>query len=111
MLIASSLAWAQSDGSVLPKPSPPFGGTIGKTYQESKPDFPKPIAAPKGAPNVLLILTDDTVWRSRRDADARSSQQRGAAIQPPAHDRAVLADPRCASDRTQSPLRRHGRDH
>ena len=59
-LLASSLAWAQSDGSVLPKPSPPFGGTIGRTYQESKPDFPKPVAAPKGAPNVLLILTDDT---------------------------------------------------
>jgi arylsulfatase A-like enzyme len=59
-LLATSLAWAQGDGSVLPKPSAPFGGTIGKTYQESKPDFPKPIAAPKGAPNVLLILTDDT---------------------------------------------------
>jgi len=45
---------------VLPKPAPSFTGKIGPTYQESTPDFPKPITAPEGAPNVLLILTDDT---------------------------------------------------
>jgi len=44
---------------VLPKPEPPFGGTIGKTIAESKADYPKQIKAPSGAPNVLLILTDD----------------------------------------------------
>jgi arylsulfatase len=26
---------------------------------DSKPDFPKEIQAPKGAPNILLIMTDD----------------------------------------------------
>jgi hypothetical protein len=36
-----------------------FKGTIGRTGKESKPDFPKPIEAPRGAPNVLVILTDD----------------------------------------------------
>src|SRR5260221_14001380 len=47
-------------GAVLPKPTPPFAGKIGPTYKESTPDFPKPVSAPQGAPNVLLILTDDT---------------------------------------------------
>jgi arylsulfatase A-like enzyme len=43
----------------LPKPETPFQGKIGKTAAESTPDFPKGIEAPKGAPNVLLIMTDD----------------------------------------------------
>jgi arylsulfatase len=45
---------------VLPKPVPPFHGKIGRTTKDSKPDFPKGVEAPKGAPNVLLILTDDS---------------------------------------------------
>jgi arylsulfatase len=44
---------------VLPKPEPPFKGTIGQTAKESKADYPKPIEAPAGAPNVLIILLDD----------------------------------------------------
>src|SRR6266478_117792 len=62
----SSPALAQSTppplgGSVvLPVPQPRFGGVIGRKASESKPDFPKAVAAPKGAPNILLILTDDT---------------------------------------------------
>jgi len=43
----------------LPHPPQPFNGKIGRTAAESTPDFPKGIEAPKGAPNVLLILTDD----------------------------------------------------
>src|SRR5512139_1578436 len=53
-LAASS--WAQE---VLPKPEPAFKGTIGETYKDSKPDFPKPIEAPAGAPNVLIVILDD----------------------------------------------------
>ena len=49
-------AWAQE---VLPYPQQPFKGKIGRTATESTPDFPKGVQAPKGAPNVLLILTDD----------------------------------------------------
>jgi arylsulfatase A-like enzyme len=45
--------------NVLPKPEPPFQGRIGRTRSESTPDFPKMVEAPAGAPNVLLILTDD----------------------------------------------------
>jgi Sulfatase len=44
---------------VLPYPQQPFKGKIGRAAKESTPDFPKGIEAPKGAPNVLLILTDD----------------------------------------------------
>jgi arylsulfatase A-like enzyme len=44
---------------VLPQPQPPFQGKIGHTVRDSTPDFPKGVEAPKGAPNVLLILTDD----------------------------------------------------
>ena len=44
---------------VLPKPAPPFKGTIGQTVTESQADYPKPLAAPAGAPNVLLIILDD----------------------------------------------------
>ena len=44
---------------VLPRPEPPFKGKIGRTVKDSTPAFPKGVEAPKGAPNILLILTDD----------------------------------------------------
>jgi arylsulfatase A-like enzyme len=44
---------------VLPRPEQPFGGRIGLTVQDSVKDFPKEVEAPKGSPNILLILTDD----------------------------------------------------
>jgi hypothetical protein len=47
-------------GAVLPGSTPRFAGKIVKTCKESTPDFPKPVAAPNNAPNVLLILTDNT---------------------------------------------------
>jgi arylsulfatase len=43
----------------LPYPDPPFQGVAKRTLEGSKPDFPKPVASPKDAPNVLLILVDD----------------------------------------------------
>ena len=44
---------------VLPQPEPPFQGKIERTLKGSVPDFPKGVEAPAGAPNILLILTDD----------------------------------------------------
>jgi hypothetical protein len=38
---------------------PPFKRRIGRTVDESSSDFPKEVQAPVGAPNILLILTDD----------------------------------------------------
>lgn len=57
----AALAQKQSapESIVLPRTETPFKGKIGRTASESTPDFPKGITAPKGAPNVLLILTDD----------------------------------------------------
>jgi arylsulfatase len=48
-----------SPQDVLPKAPAPFKGQIGLSYKDSKPDFPQPAQAPKGAPNILLILLDD----------------------------------------------------
>ncbi|MDQ6438164.1 arylsulfatase [Mesorhizobium sp. LHD-90] len=47
------------DGSVLPIPPAPFKGTIDKTFEGSKQDYPQPVKPPEGAPNVVLILLDD----------------------------------------------------
>ena len=47
------------DGKYLPNPPAPFGGTINMDAQESKPYWPPSVVPPKGAPNVLLIMTDD----------------------------------------------------
>ncbi len=44
---------------VLPQPLSPFKGKIARTAKDSIPDFPKEVSAPKGAPNILLIMTDD----------------------------------------------------
>src|SRR5262245_17401905 len=46
--------------SVLPRPDFRFSGNVGRTYLDSDPaQFPQPVQAPKGAPNVVLILIDD----------------------------------------------------
>jgi arylsulfatase len=52
-------AASAQDANVLPKPEAPFQGRIGRTVQDSTPDFPRGVEPPPGAPNVLLILTDD----------------------------------------------------
>src|SRR5262249_18723046 len=45
---------------VLPRPDFHFPGEVGRTYLESAPpQFPQPVQAPKGAPNIVLILIDD----------------------------------------------------
>src|SRR5208283_4605030 len=45
------------DGKQLPPPPPKFGGVITDTYLTSKSWWPPRIVPPKGAPNVLLIMT------------------------------------------------------
>jgi arylsulfatase len=48
-----------ADGTQLPKPDPAFTGKIAPSYNDSTPNYPQPVKAPKGSPNVLLILLDD----------------------------------------------------
>ncbi len=47
------------NGKQLPPPPPKFGGVIKEDLQNSKPWWPPRVVPPKGAPNVLLIMTDD----------------------------------------------------
>src|SRR5262245_49224237 len=46
------------NGGQLPAPPAPFGGKIERNALESTPYWPARIVPPKGAPNVLLIMTD-----------------------------------------------------
>lgn len=47
-------------GNQLPAPPQQFHGVIKDTAQQSKPYWPARIVPPKGAPNILLIMTDDS---------------------------------------------------
>lgn len=47
------------DGKTLPPQDLPFGGTISLNAAESKPWWPPRVVPPEGAPNILLIITDD----------------------------------------------------
>jgi hypothetical protein len=47
-------------GNRLPPPPPKFEGKIERNVAESKPYWAPRIVPPKGAPNVLLVMTDDT---------------------------------------------------
>ncbi|MDR6929504.1 arylsulfatase [Pseudomonas sp. BE134] len=55
----SPAATTTIDGKYLPSPSAPFGGVINMDVKDSKPYWPPTVVPPKGAPNVLLIMTDD----------------------------------------------------
>lgn len=58
--IAAEPAGGESARS-LPRPDFVFPGKVGRTYLESDPPrFPQPAKAPAGAPNVVLILLDDS---------------------------------------------------
>jgi arylsulfatase A-like enzyme len=46
-------------GKQLPPPDPKFGGVIKEDALQSKPWWAPQVVPPKGAPNVLLIMTDD----------------------------------------------------
>ncbi len=47
------------DGKQLPPPPTKFGGMIKESAKDSKPWWPPRVTPAKGAPNVLLIMTDD----------------------------------------------------
>jgi hypothetical protein len=55
----SPSATTSIDGKYLPAPPPKFGGVINLSADQSKPFWPPTVVPPKGAPNVLLIMTDD----------------------------------------------------
>ena len=56
----SANATVTLDGKRLPPPPMPFGGVINRNAAQSKAWWPPRVVPPKGAPNILLIMTDDT---------------------------------------------------
>lgn len=59
-IIGSPGATTTIDGKQLPAPDPKFGGVIKQNALQSTPWWAPRIVPPKGAPNVLLIMTDDS---------------------------------------------------
>jgi arylsulfatase A-like enzyme len=55
----SASATTTIDGKQLPPPPPKFGGVIKESAKDSTSWWPPRIVPPRGAPNVLLIMTDD----------------------------------------------------
>jgi arylsulfatase len=80
---ASASVVRAASSNTLPYPDPSFKGTIGKTAKDSKPDFPKFHTAPPGAPNVLIILTDDVGFGA--------ASTFGGPVQTPNFDRVAKA--------------------
>ena len=58
-VLGSPSATTTIPGNQLPPPPPKFGGVINESAKNSKPWWPPRVVPPKGAPNVLLIMTDD----------------------------------------------------
>ena len=81
--VSPAIALAADDqGTTLPRPEQPFRGKIERLAKDSTPDFPKGIEAPKGAPNILLILTDDVgFWAPLARSAVRSRRRRSIALQ------------------------------
>ncbi|TWT61680.1 arylsulfatase [Rubinisphaera italica] len=46
-------------GTAIPLADPAFKGVVRQTFNDSTADYPQPIRAPEGAPNVLLVILDD----------------------------------------------------
>jgi len=57
--LGSPSATTTIEGNQLPPPAPKFGGKIERNALQSTPWWPPRVVPPKGAPNVLLIMTDD----------------------------------------------------
>src|SRR5438874_4488211 len=71
------------DGKQIPPPPMPFGGVIKESVKDSKPYWPPRVVAPKGAPNILLVMTDDQGYGI--------SSTFGGVIPTPAIDRVAKA--------------------
>lgn len=59
LIIAAPAGADEANRTILPQPEQAFKGKLGLRPEDSKKDFPKGVTAPEGAPNILLILTDD----------------------------------------------------
>src|SRR6266436_7172194 len=71
------------DGKQIPPPPMPFGGVIKESVKDSTPYWPPRVVTPKGAPNILLVMTDDQGYGI--------SSTFGGVIPTPAMDRVAKA--------------------
>ena len=105
------------DGKYLPPPPSKFGGEINLQASQSKPYWPPQVVPPQGAPNILLIMTDDqgygvsgTFEGDPHTVDGPDRQGWAALHAVPLHG-AVLADTGGPDHRAQPSLCRLWRDH
>lgn len=102
LALATASALAQN---VLPRPEEPFAGKIGTTFADSVAAFPAPVTAPAGAPNVMLVLTDDvgfgavSTFGGAIPTPHLDRLAARAALQPFPHHRDVLAHACVTADR------------
>ncbi|MBP6724882.1 MAG: sulfatase-like hydrolase/transferase [Halioglobus sp.] len=61
---ASLQASTDDSGKALPRHSTPFSGKLEPTEKASIPQYPVQLRAPDGAPNILLVMTDDVGFAS-----------------------------------------------
>jgi arylsulfatase len=87
LLAGGTLAWLGGQNAhaaeSLPKPDPPFTGTIDVSRDKSVPAWPEGIKAPKGAPNIVLVLLDDVGFSA--------ASTFGGAVDTPELDRLAAA--------------------
>ena len=81
--LGSPSATTTIDGKQIPPPPMPFGGVIKESVSDSKAWWPPRVVPPKGAPNILLIMTDDQGYGI--------SSTFGGVIPTPAMDRVARA--------------------
>jgi arylsulfatase A-like enzyme len=55
----NKIAPGEFDRTILPILPHEFAGKVDTNASQSTPDFPVEVSAPKGAPNVVIIMTDD----------------------------------------------------
>ena len=67
----SPSATSTIDGRQIPPPPGAFGGTINLDALNSTPYWQPQVVPPKGAPNILLIITDDVGYRAHSAASSR----------------------------------------
>jgi arylsulfatase len=82
-IVGTPTATQVLDGKQLPPLPPPYGGVIKESAKDSTPWWAPHVVPPKGAPNVLLIMTDDQGYGV--------SSTFGGVIPTPALDRVARA--------------------
>jgi hypothetical protein len=81
----------------LPQQPAPFAGVAEEDHARSTPDWPKLITAPKGAPNVLLVVIDDVGFGATSITGGRSPPPRWTAWPAKACVTIISTSTRCAT--------------